>query len=82
MKRTYDLAPATVRLVRDLTEDHAVAPTEDAVIELAVAEMDRALRELREGDAWAAAVADPDFVGETAQVEAAYGAADMETWPR
>ena len=82
VKRTYNLAPTTVRRVRELTEDYAIAPSQDAVIELAVDELDRRLREAREGNAWAAAAADPDFGAEVADVEAAYGAADADTWPR
>jgi hypothetical protein len=82
VKRTYNLAPATVRRVRELTEDYAVAPSQDAVIELAVNELDRRLRETRESDAWAAAAVDPDFLTEVADVETAYEPADAETWPR
>ena len=82
VKRTYNLAPATVRRVRELTEDYAVAPSQDAVIELAVDELDRRLRDGRESEAWAAAAADPDFQAEAADIAAAYGAADAETWPR
>lgn len=81
VKRTYNLAPATVRRVRELTEDYAVAPSQDAVIELAVNEIDRRLRELREGETWATAAADPAFQAEAADVEAAFGSADAETWP-
>jgi hypothetical protein len=82
VKRTYNLAPATVRRVRELTEDYAVAASQDAVIELAVDELDRRLRDARESDAWAAAAADPDFRTEIEEIAAAYDAADAETWPR
>lgn len=82
VKRTYNLAPATVRRVRELTEDYAVAPSQDAVIELAVDELDRRLRDAREGETWATAAADPDFQSEVADVAAGYAPADDETWPR
>ncbi len=82
VKRTYNLAPATVRRVRELTEDYAVASSQDAVIELAVDELDRRLRDAREGEAWAAAAADPDFQAEVADIAAAYATSDDETWPR
>lgn len=82
VKRTYNLAPATVRRVRELSKTYAVAPSQDAVIELAVEELDRRLRELREGETWAAAAGDPEFHAEVADIETAYGAADAETWPR
>ncbi len=82
IKRTYNLAPATVRRVRELAEEYAVAPSQDAVIELAIDELDRRLRDAREGDAWAAAATDPAFTAESAELEAAYGSADAETWLR
>jgi hypothetical protein len=82
VKRTYNLEPATVRRVRELTETYGVAASQDAVIELAVDELDRRLRDAREAESWASAAADPDYVAEVADLSAAYGAADAETWPR
>ena len=82
VKRTYNLAPETVRRVRELTEDYAVAPSQDAVVELAVEELDRRLREAREADAWAAASSDPELQAELARLELGYRSADAETWPR
>jgi hypothetical protein len=82
VKRTYNLAPRTVRRVRELTEDYGVAPSQDAVIELAVDELDRRLRDLREAEAWAAAAGDPAFRNEADEIDAAYRPADVETWPR
>lgn len=82
VKRTYNLEPATVQRVRELTEAYGVASSQDAVIELAVDELDRRLRDAREGEAWAAAAADPAYDAEVADVSVAYKAADAETWPR
>jgi hypothetical protein len=81
MKRTYNLAPATVRRVREMAENYAVAPSQDAVIELAVDELDRKLLEEREADAWELAATDPAFMAEAGELEEAYGSADRETWP-
>jgi hypothetical protein len=82
VKRTYNLAPETVRRVRELAEGYAVAPSQDAVIELAIDELDRRLLEQREADRWAEAASDPEYQREVAAIESAYGAADAETWPR
>ena len=82
IKRTYNLAPATVRRVRELAEEYAVASSQDAVIELAIDELDRRLRDARESEAWAAAATDPVLTAESAELDAAFGAADAETWPR
>jgi len=80
-KRTYNLAPATVRAVRELADDYHAAPTQDAVIELAVDELQRRLREAAEASAWEAAAGDAAFIGEAGEVETAYRSADRETWP-
>lgn len=82
IKRTYNLAPETVQRVRELTESYGVASSQDAVIELAVDELDRRLRETRESEIWAALADDPQARGEAADLEAAYATADAETWPR
>lgn len=80
-KRTYNLSRRTIETVQALAE-RKVAPTQDALVELAVDELARHIREGDEADAWAAAAADPEFVVEAEELEAAYRAADAETWPR
>lgn len=80
-KRTYNLAPATIKRVREMAERYGVAPSQDAVVELAVDELERRLRDDREAAAWGAAASDPAFAGEADDLEAAYRSADRETWP-
>lgn len=80
-KRTYNLTPATLRAVRELADEYQVAPTQDAVVELAVSELARRIQDAQEAAAWEAAAADPDFVGEAGALEAAYRSADREAWP-
>jgi hypothetical protein len=77
VKRTYNLAPATIRQVREMADDYGVAPSQDAVIELAVSELERSLREEREATAWDLAANDPEL----AALTGAYGSSDRETWP-
>lgn len=81
MKRTYNLAPRTVQRVREMAERYGVASSQDAVIELAVDELERRIREQREADAWDQAAADAQFQSEVDEVEGAYRSADRETWP-
>lgn len=80
-KRTYNLSRRTIETVQTLAE-RRIAPTQDALVELAVDELARHVREADEADAWAAAAADPEFAAEAAELEAAYRTADGETWPR
>lgn len=81
VKRTYNLSPATVHRVRKMAEEYGVASSQDAVVELAVDELERRLLETREAATWEAAAKDADFVREARDMEAAYRSADRETWP-
>jgi hypothetical protein len=81
VKRTYNLAERTVRTVRELSEQYQLERTQDGVVELAVEELERRLREEAEAHAWEHARSDAEFVAETAAVEQAYRTADRETWP-
>jgi len=81
-KRTYNLPERTVLAVRELAADYGVASTQDGVIELAVDELTRRIRDDAETERWAEAAADPTFRAESADLVAAYEAADRETWPR
>lgn len=80
-KRTYNLAPRTVRVVRELADEYHAAPTQDAVIELAVDELQRRLREAAEADVWEEAAGDGTFATEARELEEAFATADRETWP-
>lgn len=81
VKRTYNLPEATVRRVREMAERYGVATSQDAVIELAVDELERRLRDSEEAATWERAATDPDFAAEASDLEAAYLTADRETWP-
>jgi hypothetical protein len=80
IKRTYNLSPETVRRVRELSMDYFVAPSQDAVVELAIDRLYRDSRELAEAAKWAAAAEDPQFRQEMSRLAAAYR--DIETWPK
>lgn len=64
-----------------MAEEYGLAPSQDAVIELAVDELARRIRDQREADEWAKAGADSEFRAEVDEVEEAYRSADRETWP-
>jgi hypothetical protein len=81
-KRTYNLPERTVHAVRELAATYGVADTQDGVIELAVDELARQLRDEAEAARWTEAAADPAFRAEAAEVETAFAIADRETWPR
>jgi hypothetical protein len=64
-----------------MAERYRLAPSQDGVIELAVDELERRLRDEREADAWQDAASDPTFRTETDDIQEAYRTADRETWP-
>lgn len=70
-----------MRRVREMSERYGVAASQDAVVELAVDELDRRLRDEREAAAWETAADDATFRADTAELEVAYRSADGETWP-
>lgn len=82
VKRTYNLSERTVRAVRELSQRYGVNRSQDAVVELAVEELERQLHDAEEGRAWAAAQEDPAFQREVADLETEFRTADAETWPR
>jgi hypothetical protein len=81
-KRTYNLSRRTIATVQTLVAERGIAPTQDALVELAVDELARHVREADEADAWTAAASDPEFAAEVEELEALYRTADRETWPR
>jgi predicted kinase len=81
VKRTYNLRSSTVRAVREMAESYRVAGSQDAVIELAIDELQRRLRDAQESVTWEGAAQDPEFVAEARDLEDAYRTADQETWP-
>lgn len=81
IKRTYNLSESTVRTVRELSAQYGLDRTQDGVVELAVEELERRLREDAEAEAWEQARTDPDFIAETVELENAFRTADRETWP-
>lgn len=81
VKRTYNLSERTVRTVRELSERYSLDRSQDAVVELAVEDLERRLRDAEEARVWGAAAEDPDFRREAEDLEAAYRSADAETWP-
>ncbi len=81
-KRTYNLSRRTIAAVQKLVVDRRLAPTQDALVELAIDELERRVREADEAEAWTQAAADPEFAAEAHELEALYQAADRGTWPR
>ena len=64
VKRTYILSPAAIATVKRLVEVDHVAPSQDALVEHAIAELDRLVRDARDARLWSQAPHDPAFQAE------------------
>jgi hypothetical protein len=78
-KRTYNLHTATVERVRALAAQGEAGGSQDAVVEAAIEQFYRQVRDREEAAQWAAAARDPEFSAEIEVVASAY---DTETWPK
>lgn len=81
MKRTYNLPDRTVRLVRELAAEYGLAPTQDAVVELAVDELARQVKYEQEADLWAQAADDPEYRAEADGIARTFGDVEIRAWP-
>ncbi len=76
-KRTYSLQPSTVTRVRELAARYG--SSQDAIVDRAVEELERATREEDESRAWSRSVDDPAFQVEVAELVAVFDEPDR--WP-
>lgn len=79
VKRTYNLRPDTVHTVRQLVEAH-VAPSQDAVVERAIRDLARGLRDELHTELWAQARQDPAFHAEMQEIWDGLAADDDRAW--
>jgi hypothetical protein len=79
IKRTYNLRPATVETVKRLV-DANVAPTQDALMERAVHDLDREVRDQQHTRLWAQAGQDPEFQAELRRIWDGLAVDDHRAW--
>ena len=82
VKRTYNLSPGSIATVKRLVEEEHVAPTQDALVEKAIAELDRLTRDAADARLWEQAATDPEFQEEIRQIEVTFPADDLSRWDR
>ena len=81
VKRTYNLAAETVTTVRELVECYHLASSQDALVEMALADFFLAARHAEEARQFAAAAQDPEIIRELTLLEQEFHGADREVWP-
>lgn len=82
MKRTYNLSVSSIATVKRLVEEEHVAPSQDALVEQAIAELDRLVREANDARLWSQAASDPQFQAELRRIDAELPSDDLAAWDR
>jgi hypothetical protein len=80
IKRTYNLSPGTIATVKRLVEVDHVESTQDALVERAVAELDRLVRDAHDARLWSEAAQDAEFQAELRQIEEDLPPDDLAKW--
>lgn len=69
VKRTYHPSPAAVATVKGLVEVEGVATSQDALVEHAIAELDRLVRDTHGAHLWTETARDHVFQAELRQID-------------
>ncbi len=80
VKRTYNLSPAAIATVKRLVEVEGVASSQDALVEHAIAELDRIVRDAHDAYLWSKAAEDQEFQAELEQIDKQLPGDDMGRW--
>jgi hypothetical protein len=81
-KRTYNLSVETVAHVRDLASRGGdLRRSQDGIVEMAVEQLYREVRDKEEAALWARASEDSEFQAEMKSLSLAYRDRDLEAWP-
>lgn len=79
-QRTYNLSEGSVATVKRLVDVHRIAPTQDALVERAIRELDRSVRDAEHAKLWAKAANDPEFQEESRVLDELFAADDQAAW--
>lgn len=79
-KRTYNLTPTTIGLVRSLVDEAGLAPTQDALVERAILSLGRRVRDREHARQFLACARDPEFQREIVEIGAEFEADDRAAW--
>jgi hypothetical protein len=79
-KRTYNISSDAIATVKRLVEERHIASSQDALVEQAINELARRIRDADDADLWASAQDDPSFLAEAAQFDHEFAKDDSEAW--
>lgn len=78
-KRTYNISPESVATVKRLVEERHLAPSQDALIEQAISELARRVRDIDDARLWDEARSDAGFQAEAQQLDDDFPGGDLHT---
>ena len=81
-KRTYKLSSDAIATVKRLVEEERVAPTQDALVEKASAELDRLTRDAVDARLWEQAARDLEFQDEVNRIDVELPGDALSQWDR
>jgi hypothetical protein len=79
-KRTYNISTEAVATVKRLVEERHIAPSQDALVEQAIAELARRVRDADDARLWEQAATDLEYQAETGRLDAEFGVDDRHAW--
>ena len=79
-KRTYNISREAVATVKRLVEEQHVAPSQDALVEQAITELARRVRDADDARLWQKARDDGEFGAEITEIEAEFAVDDSRAW--
>lgn len=80
IKRTYNLSPETIATVKRLVEVEHLESTQDALVERAIAELNRLVRDAHDARLWSEAAEDEAFRTELRQIDEDLPPDDLAKW--
>lgn len=79
-KRTYNISPEAIATVKRLVEQRHLAPSQDALIEQAIADFARRVRDVDDAQLWEVAGADSQFQAEMETLDVEFIRDDLRSW--
>jgi hypothetical protein len=80
MKRTYNISPESIATVKSLVEEHHLARSQDELVEHAISELARRVRDADEEALWSMAAKDPEFQEEAKDLDMLFAEDDAAAW--
>lgn len=77
IKRTYNLSPDSIEIVKRLAAAPGMEASQDAVVDRAIHELDRHIRNVQDAILWEKAARDTEFVAEMAEIQSFFAALEQ-----